>query len=109
MQVRQLALEQHVVMVRAGDVARPTCAGAARIQCRMHRANDGGVLPHAEIVVGAPDRHFLRAAIGMARRARKGAAVAFQFSEDAVAPFAVEPIDLLAEVGLVVHGFLHSE
>ena len=45
----------------------------------------------------------------MARRARKGAAVAFQFSEDAVTPFAVQPVDLFAEVGLVVHGFLHSE
>ena len=59
-QVRQLLLQQHVVVVGAGDVAGAAGAGAAAVQRLVHRGQHGRVLAHAEVVVGAPHRHLGR-------------------------------------------------
>jgi hypothetical protein len=71
-QVGQLALQLHVVMVGAGDVARAARPGAAFVDRLVHRGNHLLVLAHAQIVVRAPDRHILRRAIlAVPRRLRK--------------------------------------
>ena len=61
-QVGELALEQHVVVVGAGDVAGAAGAGAAAVERLVHRLEHGRVLAHAEIVVGAPDGDLRRGA-----------------------------------------------
>jgi hypothetical protein len=58
-QVGEFALEQHMIMVGAGDVAGPAGAGAAFVDRVLHRLGDDGTLAHAEIVVRAPNGHFL--------------------------------------------------
>ena len=45
-------------MVGAGDVAGAAGAGAHRASRLVHGVDHGGVLAHAEIVVGAPDGDF---------------------------------------------------
>ena len=54
-QVGELALEQHVVVVGAGDVARAAGAGAAAVERLVHGRDHLRMLAHAEIVVRAPD------------------------------------------------------
>ena len=63
------------------------------------------MLPHAEIVVRAPDGDRLRAI--MARKAaRIGelALVAQDIDKDAVATFGMQPVDSLVENFVIVHG-----
>lgn len=54
MQIGEHPLEQDVIVVCAGDVAGAAGAGAAFVDCLVHRGEDGGVLPYAEIAVRAP-------------------------------------------------------
>ena len=58
-------------MGRARDVARPTCASAGSVERLMHRGQDLGVLPHAQIVIRTPNRHLRWAivALGLGKRA----------------------------------------
>lgn len=44
-------------MVGPGDVARP--ARAAALEGIMHRFEHHGMLPHPEVIVGAPDDHLV--------------------------------------------------
>ncbi len=103
MQVGELALEKHVIVVGTGDVAGAAGTGATVVDRLLHGIDHELVLPHAEIVVGAPDGDFLGAVFGVAGRARKIAALAFQISEDAVAAFLVKPRELILEKRLEIH------
>ncbi len=69
-QVGELALQQDVVVVGAGDVAGAAGAGAAAVERLVHGGEHLGVLAHAEIVVGAPDRDL--AAVARRRGAWRG-------------------------------------
>ena len=101
-QVRQLLLEQHVVVVRAGDVAGSARARAATVERLVHGPDHRRVLCHAEVVVGAPDGHLgLVATMGHAGEA---AGAALQFGEHAVIAVQPERVDLVAEELLVIHG-----
>ena len=53
-QVGDLRLELDVVVRGAGDVARAAGARAGGVERRVHGGEHGGVLAHAEVVVGAP-------------------------------------------------------
>jgi hypothetical protein len=58
MEFGRLPLQEHVIMVRAGDVAGAARAGATLLDCLVHRGQCLWMLAHAEVVVGAPDRHL---------------------------------------------------
>ena len=58
-QVGELGLELDVVVGGAGDVARAAGAGADLVDRLVHGVEHDRVLAHAEIVVGAPDRHVV--------------------------------------------------
>ena len=60
MQIGQLTLEFDERMVVASDVTRACGAGAHAGRGLDHRADHFRMLPHAEIVVGAPDHDILR-------------------------------------------------
>ena len=84
-QVGELALEQHVVVVGAGDVAGAAGAGAAAVDRLVHGVEHGRVLAHAEIVVRAPDRDLAAAAVAIEGGAGEVAGVALEVGEDPVA------------------------
>ena len=60
-QVGELVLELDVIVGGAGDVARAAGAGADGVDRLVHGGDDGRMLAHAEIVVGAPDGDLARA------------------------------------------------
>jgi len=94
-QVGELVFEQQMHMVVARDVARPAGAGADRPQRFLHRCEDRRVLPHAEIIIGAPDRHL--GADPVIEGAREVAAAPLEIGEDAVPPLGAQPIQALFE------------
>ena len=104
-EVSQLALEQHVVVVGARDVARAARARAAFVEAIMHRFEHRGVLAHAEIVVRAPHGDGLRFLIDEARRVRELAAVALDIGEDPIPSVSAHSVQLAGEIGFEIHGF----
>src|SRR5690606_31836550 len=62
-----------------------------------------GMLPHAEIVVRAPDGDFLLAPIGTPDSTREFSDDALEIGEDPVSPLCVELVDGILEEPLVVH------
>ena len=90
-EIGQRALELHMVVRGAGDVARATRAGADIVNRLLHGAGDTGALPHTQIIVRAPHRHVAHAAIsGAETRLREFALLAQQISKDAVAAFGTD-------------------
>jgi hypothetical protein len=100
-QVGELALEQKMQMVVPGDVARPAGARADRPQSLFHRRQYRRVLPHAEIVVRAPNRHL--GADAVIEGARVAPAVPLKIGEDAVPPLGAQHIKPLLEKAFVIH------
>ena len=106
MQVGQFALQQHVIVVGAGDVAGAAGAGAATVERFMHRRQHLRVLAHAEVIVRAPDGDLAGAARVVVLGTGKGARLALQVGEYAIASLAVKAFELPAEISFVVHDVL---
>ena len=106
-QAGQLPLQQHMIMVGAGNIAGAARAGAAFVQRLVHRLQNLGVLGHAEVVVGAPDRDpsFLLAA--KVAGAGKIPAVSFDVIENAVAALGLDRGNGLCKIFVIIkgHGF----
>ena len=102
-QVGELGLQLDVVVRGAGDIARAAGAGAGHIERRVHGSEHGGVLAHAQIVVGAPHGDGLGAASGEAAGGRKLAAVATDVGEHPVAPLIAQRLQRLGERTHVIH------
>ncbi len=97
-QIGQLGLEIDMVMRVAADIARAARAGADIVQRAFHRRDHIGVLAHREIIVRAPHGDRLGAVMpGKAARVGKGALVAQDVDEHAVAPLDMQAIDRLRE------------
>src|SRR5512132_2644874 len=69
----------------------------------MHGGAHDRMLAHAEIVVGAPHRHVAGAFAGELIGGRVGPAAALQIGEDPVAAFAVQRLEVLTKIRVVVH------
>jgi len=82
-QIGELGFEQVIEVCVAGNVASAAAAGAKRTNGLDHRIEHHRVLPHAEIVVGAPDRHLVADAI--LESAREEPAAPLEIGEDAIA------------------------
>ena len=102
-QVGELGLQLDVVVRGAGDVARAARAGAGGIERGVHGGEHGGVLAHAQIVVGAPHGDGLGAASGEAAGSRKLAAIATDVGEHPVAPLIAQRLQRLGERTPVIH------
>jgi hypothetical protein len=101
-QVGELALKVHQWRVISRDVARAARADAAAPGSLDHRGHDLRALPHAEVVIGAPDRDFGDHPVGPAPLGdREAARNALDVGENTVAPLIVQAIEGLAEVALV--------
>src|SRR5216684_6147434 len=85
----------------ARDVARSAGAGADRPQRLRHRRQHRRMLPHAEIIVRAPDRDL--GADAVIEGARKAAAAPFEIGKDAIPPLGAHCVETLSEKALVIH------
>jgi hypothetical protein len=105
-QISQFALQQHVIVIGACDIARPARAGAAPIERLMHRRKHRRMLAHAEVIIGAPHRYFAGAARMMVPGTREGARLALQICKYAIPALTTKAVQLTAEMSLVVHDVL---
>jgi hypothetical protein len=85
-EIGKLSFELDQRMIGAGDVARAAGPGAETGGGFDHGAHDLRVLPHAEIIVGAPDDDFLRPLRRVPHGVRKSSGYSLEVGEDAVAP-----------------------
>jgi hypothetical protein len=102
-QIGQFLLELHQRMMGAGDVAGAAGAGADPGGGLDHGADHLRMLPHAEIVVGAPDHDIARPLRGMPHRMRKPARNSLEIGEDAVAPLVMQAAEGGTEEFAVIH------
>src|SRR5579863_3451444 len=90
-------------MIVASDVARTAGAGT-HAGCGLdHGADHFRMLPHAEIIVGAPDRDVLRPLWRMPNSMRKRARNSLEVGKKPVAPLAPQPGQSVGEKGIVIH------
>ena len=105
MEVGQLGFQIDMVMGVATNVARAARTGPHIVERLFHCRDHLWMLPHAEIVVGAPDGDWLRTI--MPRKAAgigKSALVAKNIDKDAIATFFVKAVDRGVEDLAVIQG-----
>ena len=105
-QIGQFALQQHVIVIGACDIACPARAGTAAIERLMHCCEHRGMLAHAEVIIGAPHRYFAGAAPVTMLGARERARLTLQICKYAIPALAMKAFELPAEMSLVVHDVL---
>ena len=104
MQVGQFAFQQQVVMVGTTDVAGAARSGAGALYSLAHCADHGGMLAHAQVIIGTPHRHIAHGTVhSMAGRTGKLAALALQLREIAVIAIGLQLIQLRIEKGIKIH------
>src|SRR5579863_3139707 len=108
MEIRKFPLEENVVVVGAGNIARTTSSRAATVQRFMHRRKHFWVLTHAEIIVRAPHHYVTETAGMMLLRPGKPAGASLQIGERAVAFLSTKALQLPMKMGLVIHSVLPS-
>ena len=96
-EIGELSLELDQWMIGAGDVARAASPGAEPGGGFDHGAHDLRVLPHAEIVVGAPDDDLFRSLRRVPNGVRKAASHPLEVGEDAVAPLDMQTRESVGE------------
>ena len=81
----------------------PPAPAPARVDRLMHGRQHGGMLAHAEIVVGAPDRDLRCRRCGDAKARGKAAGEPLQIGEDAIAALGPQGVEPSLEELLVIH------
>ena len=107
-QVGEFRLELHQRVIGPGDIARAAGSRAHARRGLDHGANDFRVLPHAEIVVRAPDHDVALALRRMPIGMRKPAGDAFQVGKYAIAPLGPQASQRVCKKPLVIHGLAVS-
>ena len=102
-QVGEFRLELDEGMIGAGDVARAARARAHAGRGLDHRADNLGMLAHAEIVVGAPDHDVPLALRRVPEGVREPAGDPLQVGEHAVAALLVQGRQRIGKKGVVGH------
>src|SRR5215831_3729621 len=95
-------------MIGAGDVAGAASAGSHAGRRLHHGADHARMLPHAEVIVGAPDHDLARTVGRMPRCARESPGHALELDEDAVASLVMQPVECAGEKLLVPHSASHT-
>ena len=97
-EIGQFGLEIDMVMRVAADVARAARSGPDVVEGSLHRRDDIGMLPHRQIIVGAPHRDRLRAVMpGETARVGERTLVAQDIDEHAVAALDMQAINRLGK------------
>src|ERR1700730_8072832 len=104
MQIGELGLELHVIVAGAGDVARAAGAGTDGIDRLVHGGDHGRVLPHAEVVVGAPDGDGTRLPVALeVLGGGERTSVTLQVGKDAVPAFLADGFQRVPELACILH------
>ena len=103
MQPGQFLFQQEVVVVRARDVARAACTGAAGLHGLDHRLHHGFVLAHAQIIVRTPDGDLAHRAVLVIGGPGKGTAAPLQIGEDTIVALRLQRVDLSLKNCVEVH------
>ena len=103
MQIGDLRLQQHVIVVGAGNIAGTAGPGAATVDGCVHGCQDIGVLTHTEIIVGAPDRDLAYLAVHMHGSPGEFSGLTFQVGEYAIAALIPQRGYLIGEETFVIH------
>src|SRR6202521_538237 len=96
-------LELHEGVMGVRDVAGAAGTGPHSGGSLDHGADHFGMLPHAEIVVGAPDHDVARPLRGMPHRMRAPARDPFEIGENPVAPLVMQAVEGGTEELAVIH------
>ena len=88
-QRRQFAFQFDVEMIGAGNIPGTARAGSGFVDRGFHRRDHGRVLPHAEIIVAAPDGNVPNAVGGVMIRRGKFATMAQDIGENPIPAFAL--------------------
>ena len=108
MQIGQFGLELLVIDRRARDVARPARACAGGAQRFFHGFDHHGVLPHAQIVVAAPNGDILLRPVGFGPDGMGELTIAtLDVDEGPVASFVMQARNRRVELLVIVHARLH--
>src|SRR5215213_5679426 len=90
-------------MIGARDIARAAGARAHARRRLDHRADHLRMLPHAEVIVGAPDDDVTLALRRMPICMRKPARDALEVGKDTIAPLVAQRLEGSSENGVVIH------
>src|SRR3954467_18134 len=90
-------------MIGARDIARAARACAHARRGFDHRADHLRMLPHAEVVIRAPDDDVAAPLWRMPDRVREAPRDALEVREYAIAPLLVQAAQRIRENGVVVH------
>ena len=102
-QIGQFVFQQDMMMVGARNIARAPCPGAAFVDHPVHRFGYLGMLAHAEIIVGAPDRDLGGAVFHIAGSMGIGASLAFDLGEHPVTALFPDRIQFAAKKCFIIH------
>jgi hypothetical protein len=103
MQISKLVLKLDQGMAGFGDIAGAARPGARARRRPQHCPDDLRVLPHAEIVVRAPDHDFPRAIARVPDRVRETAGHAFEIREHSIALLFPQAVQSRGEKRIVIH------
>src|SRR5436305_2730315 len=95
-------------MIGTGDVAGTAGTSAKARRGRDHGADDFRMLPHAEIIVRAPDHDVARAGGRMPNRMRETTGDAFEIREHPISPLFLQPTERGGEERVIVHARLSA-
>ena len=103
-QIGKLVLKLDDGVAGAGNIAGAPGAGAGLGRRFDHGGDHLGVLAHAEIIVRAPDRDVVHAALGSVPEGeRKGLHIAFDMSKDPIAALIVKMSNSRLEIAPIIH------
>ena len=105
MKIGKLCFQCDMLPARARDISRTTRARAGEVQCLVHRGQNVGMLPHAEVIVAAPHCHGPALSAGsVPARHGKGAGDPLELSEGPVAAIQLQLFEEFGERSCVGHG-----
>jgi hypothetical protein len=103
-QIRQLSLKQQVVVIGSAYIARATCACTAAPDSLLHRGNHRGMLTHAQVIVGTPNRNIPSTALKMIGGLRKLTGFPFKIGEIPIIAILFQLLKLIFEKLIKRHG-----
>jgi hypothetical protein len=97
-----------VIVVGTRDIPGASRTRATVIDSLLHGVDHGGVLAHAEIVIGTPDGHLPLAIRRITGGAREMAAVPLEIRKNAIPAFLMQAIQLAFEKCFEIHDSLQT-
>ena len=106
MKVGEFMLEFDVIVGVTADIAGPAGSSANVMERVFHRADNIWMLPHAEIIVRAPNGYVFGTIVSRkATRVGITALISQDVDEYAIAAFRMKSVNRLFENSVIIHGY----